>query len=73
MDITDSVRRCPYCGELALESQIESPVDYCHHDIVQRRYWFTPGAIECRPDLTVCPLCGNDPAKCPKLFATPQG
>lgn len=34
-----------------------------------RRYWFTPGFAECRPDLTVCPLCGNDPAKCPSLKA----
>ncbi len=26
---------CPYCGNFAPESQIEMPVDYCYHDIVE--------------------------------------
>jgi hypothetical protein len=28
------VVRCPYCGELTLATQVEPPVDYCHHDVI---------------------------------------
>lgn len=26
--------RCPYCGHMAFEDEIERPVDYCRHDVV---------------------------------------
>jgi hypothetical protein len=28
------VVRCPYCGALTLATQVEQPVDYCHHDVI---------------------------------------
>lgn len=28
------MKRCPYCGRLAPEDQIERPADYCHHDVL---------------------------------------
>jgi hypothetical protein len=26
--------RCPYCGALTHEEQIERPSDYCHHEVL---------------------------------------
>jgi hypothetical protein len=70
--------RCSYCGAAdngtcAYPSERKPGCLLPAHRERFRRHWFTPGMIECRPDLTVCPLCGNDPTKCPKLFTTPQG
>lgn len=44
MDIKqgEAISRCPYCsGQLAPASQIERPVDYCHHDVVQKVRGYT--------------------------------
>lgn len=73
----DAAGRCPCGGELLDAGPVGM---YCSRGLdcpelqkmVTRRYWFTPGRIECRPDLTVCPLCGNDPAKCPGMGASSQ-
>ncbi len=27
--------RCPYCGQWTASEDIECPIDYCHHDIVE--------------------------------------
>lgn len=29
-----TTRRCPHCGLLTWEDQIETPTDYCHHDVI---------------------------------------
>lgn len=31
----EEVVRCPYCGRLTQEGQVEKPADYCHHDVVE--------------------------------------
>jgi hypothetical protein len=29
------VVRCPFCGALTYEEQIETPPDYCHHEVLE--------------------------------------